>query len=88
MAKREFEILLERNAEKDLRRLTLENHDRVIVGIAALAGNPRPPGAKKLAGSKSDWRIRIGDYRVLYEVRDEIYIVRIYRVRHRKEVYR
>lgn len=83
-----FEIVLERAAEKDLRRLSDQIHDRVIEGISALANDPRPVGAKKLAGSKSNWRIRVGDYRVLYEIADIVRIVRVYRVRHRCDAYR
>jgi mRNA interferase RelE/StbE len=83
-----FEIVLERGAEKDLRRLSDDVHERVIDGISTLAENPRPPGAKKLAGSKSNWRIRVGEYRVLYEIADAVRIVRVYRVRHRSDAYR
>jgi len=83
-----YRVLLERKAEKDLTRLSSEIHDRVIVAIQALATNPRPPGCRKLAGGKSDWRIRVGDYRVVYEIADEIRVVRVNRVRHRREVYR
>ena len=83
-----YRVLLERTAEKDLARLAAETHDRVIVAIQALAQNPRPPGCRKLAGSKHDWRIRVGDYRVIYEIADTIRIVRVNRVRHRREVYR
>jgi mRNA interferase RelE/StbE len=83
-----FEIVLERSAEKDLRRLSDNVHDRVIEGISTLASNPRPPGAKKLSGSASNWRIRVGDYRVLYEIADTVRIVRVYRVRHRRDVYK
>lgn len=83
-----YRVLLERAAEKDLARLSSEMHDRVIAAIQALATSPRPPGCRKLAGSKADWRIRVGDYRVLYEIADEIRIVRVNRVRHRREVYR
>ncbi len=83
-----YRILLERTAEKDLSRLSTEIHDRVIAAIQALANNPRPPGCRKLAGSKNDWRIRVGDYRVIYEIADQIRIVRVNRVRHRREVYR
>jgi mRNA interferase RelE/StbE len=83
-----YRVLLERGAEKDLSRLSSENHGRVIVAIQALASNPRPPGCRKLTGSKNDWRIRVGDYRVVYEIADEIRIVRVNRVRHRREVYR
>ena len=83
-----YRVLLERTAEKDLARLSSEIHARVIAAIQALATNPRPPGCRKLAGSKHDWRIRVGDYRVVYEIADEIRVVRINRVRHRREVYR
>jgi mRNA interferase RelE/StbE len=83
-----YRVLLERAAEKDLARLSSEIHNRIIPAIQALATNPRPPGCRKLAGSKHDWRIRVGDYRVIYEIADEIRVVRINRVRHRREVYR
>ncbi len=81
-------VLLERGAEKDLTRLSFEIHDRVIAAIQALATNPRPPGCRKLAGSKHDWRVRVGDYRVVYEIADRFRVVRVNRVRHRREVYR
>ena len=83
-----YRVLLERSAERDLGRLSSEVHHRVIVAIQSLAANPRPPGCRKLAGSKSDWRIRVGDYRVIYEIADAIRVVRVNRVRHRREVYR
>jgi mRNA interferase RelE/StbE len=83
-----YRVLVERGAEKDLARLSPEIHDRIIAAIRALATNPRPPGCRKLAGSKHDWRIRVGEYRVIYEIADEIRIVRVNRARHRREVYR
>lgn len=83
-----YRVLLERGAERDLNRLSSEIHDRVITAIRALGGNPRPAGCRKLVGSKNDWRIRVGDNRVLYEIADAIRIVRVNRVRHRREVYR
>ncbi len=83
-----FEILVERSAEKDLRKLSDKVHDRVIESISTLADNPRPPGVKKLSGTGNDWRIRVGDYRVLYEIAETVRIVRVYRVRHRKDVYK
>jgi mRNA interferase RelE/StbE len=61
---------------------------RIIPHIKALAENPRPSSCLKLTGSKNDWRIRIGDYRVLYEIDEKTKAVRIMRVRHRREVYR
>jgi mRNA interferase RelE/StbE len=83
-----YSILLERAAEKDLRRLSPEVHDRVIPTIQGLGRNPRPPGCRKLTGTANDWRIRVGDYRVVYDIDDTAQIVRVNRVRHRREVYR
>jgi mRNA interferase RelE/StbE len=83
-----YRVLLERTAQEDLARLSSEVHDRVILAIQGLARNPRPPGCRKLSGTKSDWRIRVGDYRVVYEMADEVRVVRINRVRHRRGVYR
>ena len=71
-----------------MKRLSPEVRARVVPAILALATNPRPAGCRKLAGNKSDWRIRVGDYRVVYEIADEVRIVRVNRVRHRREVYR
>ena len=83
-----YRVLLERAAEKDLARLSPEIHNRIVEAIQALARNPRPPGCRKLAGSRHDWRIRVGEYRVIYEIADEIRVVRVNRARHRREVYR
>jgi mRNA interferase RelE/StbE len=83
-----YRVFLERTAEKDLNRLSPEIQDRLIAAIRALGNNPRPAGCRKLAGGKNDWRIRVADYRVIYEIADAIRIVRVNRVRHRREVYR
>lgn len=83
-----FEVLLERSAEKDLRRLTSRVHDQVVDRISGLAKNPRPSGCRKLSGGENDWRIRVGEYRVIYEIADAIRVVRVRRIRHRREVYR
>ena len=83
-----YEILLERRAERDLRQLSAEMFQRVVAAIQSLANDPRPSGCKKLTGSKNDWRIRVGDYRVLYEIGDRVKVVRVMRVRHRRDVYR
>ena len=83
-----FEILLERGAERDLRRLPEPIHERIVRAINGLSKNPRLPGCRKLSGAKNDWRIRVGDYRVIYEIADADQIVRVNRVRHRREVYR
>ena len=83
-----YEVYLERSAENDLKRLPASTLQRIFPQIKALAENPRPPGCHKITGSKNDWRIRIGDYRVLYEVNDRVKAARVMRVRHRREAYR
>jgi mRNA interferase RelE/StbE len=83
-----YEVYLERAAQRDLRRLAPEDFQRVIAAIRALADDSRPPGSRKIVGSKSDWRIRIGARRVIYEIDDAAQEVRVMRVRHRREVYR
>jgi len=83
-----YEIVVEKAAIKDLKKLSSEIRSRALAAIQLLAKNPRPAGSRKLVGSENDWRIRIGDYRVVYEIADTIRVVRINRVRHRREVYR
>lgn len=83
-----YELLIERRAEKDLQKLPTEIFRRVVTKIKLLADQPRSFGAQKLQGSNNDYRIRIGDYRVLYEIDDKDNIVTIFRVKHRREVYR
>jgi len=83
-----YEVYLERSAENDLKRLPASTFQHILPQIKSLAKNPRPHGCHKITGSKSDWRIRIGDYRVIYEIEEETKAVRIMRVRHRREVYR
>lgn len=81
------EVYLEGAAERDLKRLPAEAFHRIVPHIRALADNPRPTGCRKLAGSESDWRLRVGDYRIIYEVDDAENTVRVFRVRHRREAY-
>jgi mRNA interferase RelE/StbE len=83
-----YEVYIEKTAENDIKRLPTTTFHRIISQIRALAENPRPSGCRKLTGSKNDWRIRIRDYRVLYEIDDRMKVVRVMRVRHRREVYR
>ena len=83
-----YQVVVERAAEKDLKRLSAEIRSRVATALRSLAENPRPSGSRKLAGTKHDWRVRVGDYRIIYEIADVIRVVRIQRIRHRREVYR
>lgn len=64
------------------------DRDRIVSRIKALAGDPRPNGCEKLAGASNAWRVRQGDYRILYTVDDETRVVDIFKIGHRREVYR
>lgn len=83
-----YEVLLERRAERDIKRLLEEIFHRIIPRLKALSDNPKPSGCRKITGSQNDWRIRIGDYRVIYEIDDRAKAVRIMRIRHRRDAYR
>ena len=83
-----YEVLLERAAERALKQLPKRDFERVIVAIRALASNPRPSGCRKLVGGEGEWRLRVGDHRVLYEIDDAAHVVRVLLVRHRREAYR
>jgi mRNA interferase RelE/StbE len=72
---------------RDFRRLHGRVRDRVQKAIDDLAIEPRPPGAAKLAG-REDYRVRVGDYRIVYAVDDEQRLVLVARIAHRREVYR
>lgn len=73
---------------KDLQRLPRPAFGAALRAIVGLAQNPRPSDTKKLAGSTSDWRIRIGEYRIVYEIDDPAERVLVLRVAHRRDVYR
>ena len=75
------------SAERDLSRLSHTLFERLTTKLAALAADPRPNGREKLAGLEA-YRIRVGDYRVLYEIDDAKRMVVVVRVRHRRDVYK
>jgi len=83
-----YELLIERHAEKDLKKLDATLFSLIVEKIKSLSENPHPAGSRKLSGSQNDWRIRIGDYRALYEIDNKARTVKIMRVKHRREVYR
>lgn len=83
-----YRVELKPAAERGLAALEKRDRLRVVRKIDALAVDPRPPGAEKLKGEDDLWRIRVGDYRVLYVVRDKVLLVVVVQVGHRREVYR
>jgi mRNA interferase RelE/StbE len=83
-----YSIHINRSAEKELTRLPTQVIKRIVRAIDGLSQNPRPPGCKKLEAIKESlWRIRVGDYRIIYFIEDAIRIVEVRRVANRKEVY-
>ncbi|MEO5327615.1 MAG: type II toxin-antitoxin system RelE/ParE family toxin [Magnetococcus sp. THC-1_WYH] len=75
-------------ARRQLRNLDPTTRQRVIKKAISLESNPRPHGAKKLSGLPDTWRIRAGDYRILYTIEDGRLIVLIIKIGHRREIYR
>ena len=83
-----FQIEWKPSALRELKRLDRQSIPRIVTAIETLSSDPFPPGVKKLHGSESTYRIRIGDYRVIYELFTNRLVIEIVRVRHRKDVYR
>ncbi|MDT5296454.1 MAG: mRNA interferase RelE/StbE [Acidobacteriota bacterium] len=81
-----YEVLILRRAQKELAALPATAYERVRDAVAALAERPRPPGCKKLVG-REGWRIRSGDYRVIYEIDDARKRVTVLHVGNRRDVY-
>ncbi len=82
-----YQVLIKRSAEKELNGLPAEIKNRISRRLLILETSPRPPGVKRLQGQEA-YRMRVGDYRVLYTVEDRLREVMIYAVGHRRDVYR
>ena len=85
---REYGVRFARSARKEIERLDSDIVARVFPRIEALGSNPRPPGCRKLRGTRNLWRIRVGEYRIVYEILDGAQLVDVIAVRHRKDAYR
>lgn len=82
-----YSILIKKSAEKELRAVPKETRRRIVMKIRQLGLSPRPKGSEKLSG-KTIYRIRQGDYRVIYSIDDASKAITVEKVGHRKEVYR
>ena len=82
-----FRILFKRSAEKELRGISHPTLQKILEKIDKLQENPRPPEAKMLKGEARYFRLRQGDYRIMYEVDDSSRIVTMIKIGHRREVY-
>jgi mRNA interferase RelE/StbE len=83
-----YRIEFSPRADRQYRKLPPSVQARLKPRIDALAQNPRPPGVEKLSESENFYRIRVGDYRVVYQIEDDVLLVLVVKVEHRKEVYR
>ncbi len=83
-----YEVEIENSAAKAVQRLQRHDQIRVVAAMADLAAEPRPHGCTKLLGTESSYRVRVGNYRIVYTIDDGIRVVTVTRVGHRKEIYR
>ena len=84
----QYKVEIARRAVKSIARLPRREQLRVRAAVDLLADEPRPPGCVALADEDSVYRVRVGDYRIVYEVVDDRLVVHVVRVGHRRDVYR
>jgi mRNA interferase RelE/StbE len=83
-----YRIVIARSAEKDFNSIPSHFIQRISKQIDALAFEPRPRGSKKLKGESNLWRVRIGDYRIVYYIFEDTIMIKIVGISHRKDIYR
>ncbi|MBE9231652.1 type II toxin-antitoxin system RelE/ParE family toxin [Cuspidothrix issatschenkoi LEGE 03284] len=83
-----YQVIIPEPVEKQLENLSQNINERILEKILSLVEDPRPSGVKKLKGFKNEYRIRVGDYRVRYEIDDENLTVIVLHCSHRKDVYK
>jgi mRNA interferase RelE/StbE len=84
----DYSISFARSARKELEKISINVAERILTKIESLAENPRPIGVIKLHGQKNLWRMRVGDYRVVYSIDDFSKTIDVSVIRHRRDVYR
>lgn len=82
-----YQVQVASAALRQLRKLDPAGRRRVQAAVELLAEQPRPNGAKKLQGGECEWRVRTGDYRIVYEIHDNVLVVLVVAVGHRREIY-
>jgi len=83
-----YSIVYKRSASEELLQLPATVAHKIKAAIDSLSESPRPHGCKKLKGSVNEYRVRIGNYRVIYTIADTVLVVTVIKIAHRKEVYR
>ena len=84
----DYEITFARSARKELQALPSAVAERVLKKVESLARDPRPAGCRKLRGPTNLWRLRVGEYRIIYDIDDDNRIIDIVIIRHRSDAYR
>ena len=87
MAERRYQLRIAPSVQRDLRRIVVEYVERIRAAMESLITDPRPTGCKKLKGRRDLYRVRVGDYRIIYEIEDAAELVSIARVMHRSQGY-
>jgi mRNA interferase RelE/StbE len=83
-----FELLIEKRAEKGFKKIPTDTVKRLITKIKRLRNDPRPSGCRKIEGAENAYRIRLGDYRIVYEIDEDKKQIIVFAVGHRKDIYR
>jgi mRNA interferase RelE/StbE len=83
-----YQIRIKESAKKELAKIPKEFGQKIVVEITALALNPKPHGCKKLVGAEHTYRIRTGNYRVIYTLVEQQLIIEVIKIGHRKDVYK
>lgn len=83
-----YQIQFTPAALKQLRKLDAPARRRIQAAVELLASEPRPPAATQLVSSGGAWRVRVGDYRVVYDIHDDVLVVLVLKLGHRREIYR
>lgn len=82
-----YQLVIDRNAQKQLGKIPPPHFNRIVKAVNGLSSDPRPKGYKKLTG-RSGYRIRVGDYRIIYTIEDNILTIFIIDIGHRKDIYK
>jgi mRNA interferase RelE/StbE len=83
-----YQVLIVRSAERQLKKLPPPAQRKIAAVIMSLAIEPRPYGSKKLTGTANSYRVRVGDYRIIYDIFDREIVVSVLKLGHRKDIYR
>jgi mRNA interferase RelE/StbE len=83
-----YKLVFRKSVARDLRRIPNRDLKRILSTIDSLAAEPRPAGCEKLSGQERRFRVRQGDYRVIYEIKDDEVVVVVVKVGHRRDIYR